>query len=139
MLGLGGLVQVVVFLLGVRAGLRSLGRRGTAAGRVQTAPGPGAGGYGAASEFGDMTGMSRTAVDAFLRARGANVSRTAGGYTRYRFPDKSEVWIRPDGEVVRLPAPQYAPDGRRINKRTRLDQRGRPTTMHNTGERVIDR
>jgi hypothetical protein len=65
MLGLGGLVQVVVFLLGVRAGLRSLGRGGAAAGRMRTAPGPGVGGSGAASEFGDMTGMHRTEVDGF--------------------------------------------------------------------------
>lgn len=41
MLGLGGLVQVVAFLLGVRVGLRSLARRG--APRVVDPNGPGSG------------------------------------------------------------------------------------------------
>lgn len=101
-------------------------------------PGPGVGGKGTASEFGSMQGMSRSDADAFLRSRGAEVRTTEGGYTRYRFPDKSEVWLRPNGEVVRLPKPEYAPSGARINKGVRLGENGAPTTLHNTGERVID-
>jgi hypothetical protein len=138
-LGIGGVVQFAVFLAGIRVALsRIRARRTPGATGAKTAPGSGAGGNGTASEFGDMTGMSRTAADAFLRSRGASVSTTAGGYTRYKFPDRSEVWIRPDGEVVRIPAPQYGADGRRINKGARLDQNGQPTTDHNTGEKVID-
>jgi hypothetical protein len=101
-------------------------------------PSAGAGGNGTASEFGDLSGMSRAQADKFLRSRGAAVKTTAGGYTEYKFPDKSTVWIRPDGEVVRTPAPQYGPDGSRINKGARLDQNGNPTTSHNTGEKLKD-
>lgn len=101
-------------------------------------PGSGAGKNGTASEFGSMNGMSRADADAFLRSRGAEVRTTEGGYTRYRFPDKSEVWIRPSGEVVRLPKPEYSLSGARINKGMRLDENGVPTTLHNTGERVIN-
>ncbi|HEX8106842.1 MAG TPA: hypothetical protein VF516_03895 [Kofleriaceae bacterium] len=99
-------------------------------------PGKGAGGNGTASEFGDLSNMTRAEADTFLRSRGATVKQTAGGYTEYKFPDKSVVWIRPDGEIVRTPAPKYGPDGRRINKGARLDQNGNPTDSHNTGERV---
>ncbi|NEQ99296.1 MAG: hypothetical protein F6K30_21740, partial [Cyanothece sp. SIO2G6] len=102
-------------------------------------PQPGVGGNGTTSEFGDLSGMIRSEVDDFLRSRGSSdPTTTAGGYTRYRFPDSSEVHIRPNGEVVRLPARRYGPDGRRINRGARLDQNGRLTESHNTGEMVID-
>ena len=63
---------------------------------------------------------------------GAEVRTIAGGYTRYTFSDSSEVWIRPNGEVVRLP------QGQRINKGMRLDENGVLTALHTTGERVED-
>lgn len=85
-----------------------------------------------------MTGMSRADADAFLRSLGATVKTTAGGYTQYKLPDRSEAWIRPNNEVVRTPAPRYGPDGSRINKGARLDQNGNLTTEHNTSERVRD-
>lgn len=79
--------------------------------------------------------MSRADVDAFLRSLNATVKTTAGGYTQYKFPDRSEVWIRPspDNEVVRTPAPTYSPDGYRTNKGARLDQNGNLTNppVHN--------
>jgi len=89
-----------------------------------TTPEPGIGGNGTASEFGDMTGMSQADADAFLRSLGATVKTTPDGYTQYKFPDRSEVWIRPDGEVVRTPAPKYGPDGSRINRGLRLNKDG---------------
>ncbi|GAA6617113.1 hypothetical protein NUACC26_029220 [Scytonema sp. NUACC26] len=91
--------------------------------------------------------MSRAEADAFFQSLGATGKTTASGYTQYRFPDRSEVWIRPDGEVVRMPAPQYGSDGSRINRGLRLDKDGSllktrdefgneiPGT-HNTGEKV---
>lgn len=112
-----------------------------------TVPEPGVGGNGIASEFGDMSGMSRADADAFLSSLGATVKTTAGGYTQYKLPDRSEVWIRPDGEVVRTPAPKYGSDNKRINRGFRLDKDGSllktqdefgneiPQT-HNTGEKV---
>jgi hypothetical protein len=80
--------------------------------------------------------MSRSDVDVFLRSLGAEVRTTAGGYTRYTFSDSSEVWIRPNGEVVRLPQRTYDPQGQRTNKGMRLDENGVLTRLHSTGECV---
>lgn len=110
-------------------------------------PNPGVGGNGTASEFGDLTGMTRQEADEFLRGLGANVTMTQNGYLEYEFPDRSRVMIRPTGEVIRTPAPRYGPDGSRINKGLRLDQDGsllftrdrfgnKISGTHNTGERV---
>lgn len=112
-------------------------------------PSKGVGGNGTASEFGDLTGMTRQEVDLFLKELGAKVKITSGGYVEYKFRDRSKVIIRPSGEVVRTPAPIYGSDGSRVNRGLRLDKQGRvmetwdelgnpmPET-HNTGERVRD-
>jgi hypothetical protein len=94
--------------------------------------------YGMASQIEDLSGKSRAEVDTLLRARGARKKATVGGYTHYRFPDRSEIVIRPDGRVVRTPAPEYGPTGARTNKGARLDQYGRLTTSHDTGEKLSD-
>jgi len=99
-------------------------------------PGPGQGKHGLASTFGSLHEMSRMEVDEFLRTLGAEVRITAGGYTRYKFPDSSEVWIRPNGEVVRLPRREYDRQGQRTNKGARLDENGALTSTHTTGEKV---
>jgi hypothetical protein len=76
--------------------------------------------------------MSRIEADAFLHTLGAEVRMTAGGYTRYKFPDSSEVWIRPNGEVVRIPQREYDRQGQRTNRGARLDENGALTsTPHN--------
>lgn len=80
--------------------------------------------------------MPRSDVDVFLRSLGAQVRTTAGGYTRYTFPDHSEIWIRPNGEIVRLPQREYGPQGERTNKGARLDENGKLTSTHTTGEKV---
>ena len=102
-------------------------------------PSQGVGGNGIASEFGDLTGMTRQEVDDFLRGLGAEISTN--------LPIVRSFHIRPDSEVVRTPAPSYASDGRRTNKGLRLDKDGSlvktrdefgnqiPGT-HNTGEKV---
>ncbi|VXD15228.1 conserved hypothetical protein [Planktothrix serta PCC 8927] len=87
-------------------------------------PGQGVGGNGTASEFGDLTGMSRREADEFLRSLGATIKITKGGYIEYKFADASVVMIRPNGEVIRTPAPKYNAEGQRINKGLRLDQNG---------------
>lgn len=101
-------------------------------------PEPGQGRHGVASTFGSLRGMSRVEVNVFLRSLGAEVRTTAGGYTRYKFSDSSEVWVRPNGEVVRLPQREYDPQGQRTNKGMRLDENGALTATHTTGERVED-
>jgi len=99
--------------------------------------------FGIASEIPNLSGKARSAADELLRSRGATVKTSQGGYAEYKFADKSEVYIRPDGEVIRTAAPQYGPDGARINKGQRLDQNGVPLPRsdpqsHNTGERVSE-
>ena len=101
-------------------------------------PGPGQGNHGIASTFGSLRGMSRVEADVFLHSLGAEVRTTAGGYTRYTFSDSSEVWVRPNGEVVRLPQRAYDPQGQRTNKGMRLDANGVLTALHTTGKRVED-
>ena len=77
--------------------------------------------------------MSRAEADVFLRSLGAEVRTTAGEYTRYTFPDSSEVRIRPNGEVVRLPQREYDAQGQRTNRGARLDENGALTSSHTTG------
>jgi hypothetical protein len=102
-------------------------------------PKPGAGGHGQASSVGNLAGLTRAEVDAALIAQGAIKHVTAGGYTHYRFPDGSQLYIRPDGRVGRVAAPQYDPvTGQRTNRGQRLDQDGRPTSNHDSGDSVID-
>ncbi|MEG4799046.1 hypothetical protein QUB63_02390 [Microcoleus sp. ARI1-B5] len=112
-------------------------------------PSQGVGGNGTASEFGDLTGMTREQVDDFLRGLGAEIRTTKGGYLEYEFADRSRVNIRTDGEVIRTPAPRYGSDGRKINKGLRLDKDGSSVKTrdefgnqilgtHNTGEKVRD-
>jgi hypothetical protein len=79
-------------------------------------PGSGQGNYSIASTFGSLRGMSRVEADAFLRSLGAEVRMTVGGYTRYTFLESSGVWIRPNGEIVRLPQRQYDPQGQGSTK-----------------------
>ena len=55
----------------------------------------GAGGIGQASSVGNLTGMTRAECYVGLTARGATKHVTAGSYTHYRFPDGSQVYLRP--------------------------------------------
>lgn len=61
---------------------------------------------------------------------------TSGGYRRYDHPDGSTVWIRPDGEVIRL-GPKIDPGPNQKNYSPRYDQNGGITENHKTGEMVI--
>jgi hypothetical protein len=69
---------------------------------------------------------------------GAEVRTIAGGYTRYTFSDSSEVWLRPNGEVVRLPQREWSSQGQRTNRGMRLDENDVLTALHTTGEYVED-
>jgi hypothetical protein len=83
--------------------------------------GQGLGGYGTASELGDMTGLTRSEADGILRSLSPErVHTTSGGYSHYRFADGSEIVIGPDNSIDRLPSPMYNPDGSRI-KGLRID------------------
>ena len=91
----------------------------------------GGGQYGTASTVPSLNGMSRSEADSALKGENpTKVHTTAGGYTQYKFADGSQVWIRPDGGVVRVPAPGTAPAGSRVGPEGDL------TMSHNTGEKV---
>jgi hypothetical protein len=98
-------------------------------------PGKGSGSLGTASQIGDLSGLTRAEIDAFMNAMGATKKVTAGGYTHYYFPGGSQVFIRPNGQVGRVAAPVYDPvTGQQIKQNNRLDQNGNLTTDHNAGE-----
>ncbi|WP_040793486.1 hypothetical protein [Nocardia paucivorans] len=63
-------------------------------------------------------------------------SETAGGYRRYRAKDKSEIWIRPNGEVQRF-GPKVSPGPNQKSYRPRYLPGGTETQEHSTGEMVI--
>jgi hypothetical protein len=52
-------------------------------GEETSVPSQGVGGNGIASEFGDLTGMTRQEVDDFLRGLGAEIRPTKEGYVAY--------------------------------------------------------
>lgn len=62
-------------------------------------------------------------------------SITKGGYEQWRHPDGSRIWIRPDGEVIRLGPKTVSPEGNSF--RPRFNPDGSPSSTHNTGERII--
>jgi hypothetical protein len=79
-------------------------------------PGKGPGGHGTTSDFGSLDGWSLVDSDAFLQSHADldTTSITSGGYRHYKFKDKSELVIRPNGEIIRLPHAMYNPDGTRV-------------------------
>jgi hypothetical protein len=87
----------------------------------------------------------RAAEDVLTGHKFAFAKETGGGYRRYASPDGSEIWIRPDGEVVRT-GPKIDPGPNQKNYRDRYDQygnrlprhdeHGNPLNNHSTGERV---
>ena len=83
--------------------------------------------FGLASQIENLSGKTFEEANQLLRQHASHVYTSEGGYVRYRFPDRSEVQIRPGGEVIRLAAPEYGPNGARINKGQRLDPQGNPT------------
>jgi len=83
---------------------------------VARTPTPEVGEYGIVSEFGSLDGWSPEDAETYLTNH-PNLKRTHitdGQYRHYIFDDRSELWIKPDGEVVRLPKPIYAANGKRI-------------------------
>lgn len=39
---------------------------------------------------------------------------TLEGYREYVFRDGSKLYVRPNGEIIRIPKPMYTSEGRRI-------------------------
>lgn len=80
-------------------------------------PQPAHGRYGIASEFGSLDGWSLEEAVEYLSNHPA-LKRTPSPQLAivisYLFEDDSEVWIRPTGQIIRLPHRIYGSDGRRI-------------------------
>lgn len=87
----------------------------------------------AASLVPDLNGLSETEALAHLDSAGFVFRHvTQGGYREFRHADGSRIWIRPDGEVIRL-GPKVP--GRKY--RSRYDARGVLTEEHSTGEKIV--
>ncbi len=80
--------------------------------------------------------MSRADCHMNLRNSGFDYQSTSkGGYVRYKHPDGSEVYLRPNGEVVRL-GPKVTPSGGGKPYAPRVDSSGNRIDTHSTGEYV---
>jgi hypothetical protein len=90
----------------------------------------------AASVSCEASGVSRGDLHIGLREGGYEYhGTTKGGYVQYRNPDGSVVWIRPNGEVIRL-APKVTPSGGGKPYNPRIDAGGKRISTHNPGEFV---
>jgi hypothetical protein len=93
----------------------------------QLAPVPRAG--NAASTLPSLEGLDRAAAHIAIRDHGFRLHGTTDGwYVRYRHPDGSDIWIRPNGQVVRL-----GPKPPGVRNRPRYDSSGNPAD-HPQGE-----
>ncbi len=82
----------------------------------QREPAKGPGGFGTASSFGSLDGWAFAEADEYLSGHPElkRKSTTPLGYQRYEFKDRSEIWVRPDGQLIRIPYPLYNADGQRL-------------------------
>lgn len=79
-------------------------------------PEPLSGEHGVVSEFGSMDGWTVSEAEAFLttHVQLRRFHTTLEGYREYVFQDGSRLYIRPNGEIIRIPKPVYTADGRKI-------------------------
>jgi len=90
---------------------------------------------GAAQVLPDLTGYKeREAAKALDQAGFVFHHTTAGGYMKYLHDDGSQIWIRPNGEVIRLGVKVKGRGGK--GYRPRFDQQGNRTDLHSTGEKL---
>jgi hypothetical protein len=63
-----------------------------------------------------MDGWTLTEVENFLttHVQLRRFHTTLEGYREYVFQDGSRLYIRPNGEIIRIPKPIYTSDGRKI-------------------------
>ena len=86
-----------------------------------------------ASRLPDLTGKTREQAEKELEDAGfIPHSTSAGGYERLKHPDGSEIYIRPNGEVIRLGPKVTGQGGKKYHPRVGPD--GQPGSEHSTGE-----
>ncbi|AHH20927.1 hypothetical protein NONO_c61530 [Nocardia nova SH22a] len=92
----------------------------------------------AAARVPDLTGKTLNEAESAMAKKDCVLkSETAGGYRRYPCDDGSEMWIRTNGEVVRL-GPKIDAGPNKKNYRLRYYPDGRENADHSTGE-IISR
>ena len=80
------------------------------------------------------TRMNRADFHKLVRDRGFRYHNTTkGGYVRYDHPDGSRIWVRPDGQVIRL-GPKIFPPGGGKGYRPHVDRDGKPVDTHDPDE-----
>jgi RHS repeat-associated protein len=93
-------------------------------------------GQSASEKLPNLTGKSREEADKELEDAGFSPKgETKGGYKEYRHPDGSRIWIRPNGDIVRL-NPKVQPEGGGKGYRPRIGPDGTRIGTHNTGEKL---
>lgn len=94
----------------------------------------------AAQRLPNLDHMPRREAEDLLRRHGFGLaSTTPGGYARWRHPDGSHVWIRPDGEIVRVPNAAAIANAGLIGKGWRVDADGTIVRPHSyEPERTTD-
>lgn len=70
------------------------------------------------------------AVGTLAAAGFESTARTPGEYERWRHPDGSNVWIRPNGEIVRVPGARAVAEAGLSGKGWRVDPRGNIVRPH---------
>jgi RHS repeat-associated protein len=84
----------------------------------------------------DLTGKSQAEVSDILSKAGFKyVKTTKGGYRYYTHSDGSQIWIGPNGRIVRLGARVWNSDGTQ-KYNPRYNQYGVLTQVHDTGEYI---
>jgi len=90
----------------------------------------------AAQTLRDLTGWpGAQAVEALDDAGFEYHHTTRGGYRQWIHPDGSQVWVKPNGEIVRLGPKVKGRSGKA--HRPRFDQHGKRTQSHSTGEKLV--
>ncbi len=102
---------------------------GTVAVGIGAVKGPGRGNPSA-----NIQKPSRADFHITVRKKGYDFhAMTKDGYIQYRNTDGSRIWVRPDGEVIRL-GPKVTPTEGGKRYRPRIDTTGNRIGTHNPGE-----
>jgi hypothetical protein len=91
---------------------------------------------GATINVPNLDGLSVEEATQVIEGAGYTYHSTSkGGYIRFRHSDGSEIYIRTNGEIMRL-GPKYQPDPNKAGYHPRYNDKGELLTDHHTGEYV---
>ncbi|WP_216905939.1 PASTA domain-containing protein [Nocardia noduli] len=117
--------------------IASIANSDDGSGTANPQPGESAATSSAAAKVPNLQGKTLDEAERAIENQGfTQKGETTGGYRRYVHSDGSQVWIRPDGEVIRL-GPKVDPGPNAKNYHPRIGPDGQLTDKHSTGETVI--